>query len=423
MAIPTTIGKHEQHGAMQTRMGIVLRIEWTLLVLRYILYVFMGIISLAADGPDVTRMLLIAGASALAHNIFTHAALFARAHALFVSPANFTLYLGRFCLLIAITGGAASPFAPFLLFIIIGYHIYVPRATNTLWVTLLVCAGYAFTALISWAVFGMDWMHLPLYANLIYIAFCGWLMSMMARVTYQLDYETRRQSKALQSSEATLRAMLDHAAHPIVVFDERGMIADVNGSACAFLGAGREHLVGKRFQGYVFDDGSLYDSVSELRESGTLDQEMLLVPHDQGERNVEMHIHSFIKGDSRFYVALFHDITEQKELEEAGQLAKAKLEAANSELQRVVALRTEFYANVTNRLRSPLSAILGFTDMLLDEHLGEVNDEQRKALQSCRRSIMRIFELIDEAFAPEDVAAIRKSMERLVRRGDLADTS
>jgi hypothetical protein len=36
--------------------------------------------------------------------------------------------------------------------------------------------------------------------------------------------------------------------------------------------------------------------------------------------------------------------------------------------------------------------------MLLEEQLGEINDEQRQALHSSRRSLLRIFEQLDEVF-------------------------
>ena len=391
-----------------SRMTVVVGVEWTIMALRYVLYMFMATLSISSDVSDASSIFLIAGASALAHNIFTHAVLYARAYDLFVSPINFFIYLFRFCLLIGITDGAASPFVPLLLFLIITYHIYIPSGKHSLQMTFLVCTGYCFTVLLVWLFAGIDLMQLLVYINLLFIGLCGWLMKMMTRVVFQLDYEAKRQAVALQSSESTLRAILDHAAHPILVFDEHTFIMELNNSARKFLNAPREKLIGKRFRSYIFDDGSLDDSLEELRESGSLDREMLLIPHDRSERNIEAHIHSFLKDNSRFFVILFHDITEQRELEETSRMAKERLEEANRELQRVVNLRTEFYANVANRLRSPLSSMLGFADMLLEEQLGELNDEQRKALHSCRRSIMRIFDLIEEAFAPDALARIRQ---------------
>ena len=187
----------------RSRMTVVVGVEWTMLMLRYVLYVFMAAFSVASDVSDLSRIIIVAGGSALAHNIFAHAVLYLRAYHLFLSPINFFIYLGRFCLLLAVTGGAASPFAPFLLFLLIAYHVYIPSGMNSFRATFVVCTFYAFTVLLVWVIDGMDWMHLPLYLNLGYIAFCGWLMYMMARVVIQLNHEALRPSIALQSSEST----------------------------------------------------------------------------------------------------------------------------------------------------------------------------------------------------------------------------
>ena len=84
-------------------------------------------------------------------------------------------------------------------------------------------------------------------------------------------------------------------------------------------------MIGMRFQTYLFDDGSLGEALQELKESGSLYQEMLIVPANGSERAVFMHIHSFLGEKKRFFVALFHDITEQKELNETHRLAKIRL--------------------------------------------------------------------------------------------------
>ena len=106
-------------------------------------------------------------------------------------------------------------------------------------------------------------------------------------------------------------------------------------------------------------------------------------------------------------MALLHDVTEQKQLQEATRVANVELEKINRELQRVEALRNEFHSTISQRLRSPLSAILGYTDLLIGEELGELNASQRKAIQTCRRSVMRVFNLVDEAFEARHPAGDR----------------
>ena len=379
----------------------VLRMEWTLVVLRYAVYVLLGILSVAIKDSSLRRAFLVIGTLALAHNIFAHWVFHTRRYERFVSLGNFLLYLLWTCLLVGITDGAASPLAPLFFLLIIGYHIYSPRASNTLYITLAVCASYSFTVLVDWVIGGLQWTYLPMYLNLILIGFCGWVMDVLARMIRALEHNARLKETALESSEATLRAILNHTAHPIIVYDENELITDVNESACNFLGLSRQAVIGLRFRSLVFDDGAVSESLDNLKRTGSLHQEMLVLPVGGLERNVYMHIHSFLGEGRRFFVALFHDITNQKELQEANRLAKMNLEKANQELQRVVDLRAAFYINVANRLRSPLAAILGFTDMLLEEQLGELNEEQRKAIHSNKRNLMRIFEQLDEAFALE----------------------
>lgn len=392
---------HADMNAVNNRQPLVLRVEWLLLILRYVSYVVLAILSVATQDNTLQRVFMIAGTVALAHNIFAHAIFYTHRTAFFVSPWNFLLYLLLICLLVGTSGGAASPFAPLFLFLIIGYHVYSPRTFDSVWITLLVCASYSFTVIANWAVSGFHLLNLPLYINLFLIAFCGWIMGMLAHVMRRLERDAHRKATALESSEATLRAILDHTAHPILVYDENELITDVNESACAFLALPRQKLVGLRFRAFIFDDGLLGESLDNLKHTGSLHQEMLVLPTGGRERNVYMHVHSFLGEGKRLFVALFHDITNQKELQEANSLAQMNLEKANQELQRVMDLRASFYINIANRLRSPLAAILGFTEMLLEEQLGDINEEQRNALHSSRRSLMRIFEQLDEAFVLE----------------------
>ena len=122
-----------------------------------------------------------------------------------------------------------------------------------------------------------------------------------------------------------------------------------------------------------------------------------IVDAEGDERMVDLRVRSYTVDQQRFFVTMLHDITAAKHLQEAARLTTHRLEQVNRELQQVNQLRSEFYTTIARRLRSPLSAIVGFIDMMLEEELGEISAEQRRALHSCRRSVSRVFGLSDEA--------------------------
>jgi signal transduction histidine kinase len=73
-----------------------------------------------------------------------------------------------------------------------------------------------------------------------------------------------------------------------------------------------------------------------------------------------------------------------------------ELAEANSRLTELDRLKSEFLANVTHELKSPLVTALGYTDRILGKHLGEVNERQAKGLEVSKRNLLRLRMLIDE---------------------------
>lgn len=76
-----------------------------------------------------------------------------------------------------------------------------------------------------------------------------------------------------------------------------------------------------------------------------------------------------------------------------------KLEDANGKLQSLDKLKTEFLSLASHQLRSPLTAIIGYTSMLLDGSFGEINDKQKEAIdrvyQSSRHLSLTVEDLLN----------------------------
>jgi signal transduction histidine kinase len=69
---------------------------------------------------------------------------------------------------------------------------------------------------------------------------------------------------------------------------------------------------------------------------------------------------------------------------------------ANAKLIELDRYKSEFLANVTHELKSPLVTALGYNDRILGGHLGEITEKQRKGLDVSKRSLQRLRKLIDE---------------------------
>ncbi|MBI3119187.1 MAG: hypothetical protein HYZ00_10900, partial [Candidatus Hydrogenedentes bacterium] len=128
--------------SLHPRLQVVIGIERTFLVARYIAYAALIGYYLLGDNPQAIPNILIITLGAIVHNTFVHWVLFRREYEWFLSPVNFFIHLAKVSLLVVVTGGEDSLVALFYLAVIIGYCIYSPRFTGTFRVTLAACLAY-----------------------------------------------------------------------------------------------------------------------------------------------------------------------------------------------------------------------------------------------------------------------------------------
>ena len=72
-----------------------------------------------------------------------------------------------------------------------------------------------------------------------------------------------------------------------------------------------------------------------------------------------------------------------------------ELSRANERLEEIARQRREFLRNVSHELATPMTPIVGYLKLLLNDELGEVTPVQRKSLGAVQRSVVRLRDLID----------------------------
>ena len=84
---------------------------------------------------------------------------------------------------------------------------------------------------------------------------------------------------------------------------------------------------------------------------------------------------------------------------------------ANERLQEADRRKDNFLANVSHELRSPLVTMIGYTELLLAEKMGAINERQRQCLQVARSSGKRLRAFIEELLDFSRFELTRESMD------------
>ena len=88
-------------------------------------------------------------------------------------------------------------------------------------------------------------------------------------------------------------------------------------------------------------------------------------------------------------------VQEKRGLIEGFQYSNKLLLDANEELKKAIRIKSESIAKMSHELCTPLNVIIGFTELLLDEVPGQINEEQRNSLNEILTSSKRIINLIN----------------------------
>jgi len=93
-----------------------------------------------------------------------------------------------------------------------------------------------------------------------------------------------------------------------------------------------------------------------------------------------------------------------QKLIETTQLQKKAAEEANRS-------KSEFLANMSHELRTPLNHIIGFTELVLDKHFGELNEQQDEYLTDVHQSSKHLLSLINDILDLSKVEAGKLDLE------------
>jgi PAS domain S-box-containing protein len=223
----------------------------------------------------------------------------------------------------------------------------------------------------------------------------------------------------LQASESRFRELFENMSSGVAIYEalEGGndfVFKDFNRAAERIDKADRNDLIGKRvteaFPG-VRDFG-LFDVFQRVWRSGN--PELLPVTLYMDERESGWRENYVYKLPSGEIVAIYDDVTERKkveqELRESRALIERRVEERTAQLEAVNRELEAFSYSVSHDLRSPLRGINGFSQALLEDYQGKLDEQAQDYLRRIRAASQRMAQLIDDMLGLSRVS--RSEMHR-----------
>ncbi|MEH3146971.1 MAG: PAS domain S-box protein [Methylobacterium frigidaeris] len=188
------------------------------------------------------------------------------------------------------------------------------------------------------------------------------------------------------------QAILDAVADGIVILDGEGRILSLNRGAAALFGFETQEVAGDDF-GLLFTAESRMAARAALhraRSGPAREGDEVTGQARDGLLPLLLSVSPIAAGDEPRFAAVLRDVSVLKRTER--ELAKARRDA-----ERTSAERLDFLATVSHEVRTPLNAIIGFAEMMLEEQFGALgSDRYRDYLRDIRMSGEHVVGLVND---------------------------
>ncbi|WP_445475196.1 PAS domain S-box protein [Methanococcoides methylutens] len=204
---------------------------------------------------------------------------------------------------------------------------------------------------------------------------------------------------ALKASEEKYSSLVESSNDGIVIIQDY-VLKFVNSKFEDLTGYSKEGSIGKPLSEFISPE---YRSIvleryeKRLKQDPTLPQKYEICFLSSQKKKVPVELNaSYIVHDGRpADMAIIRDITERKRAEKALKQYASELSRANDELKSLDRMKDEFLSNVSHELKTPIVSIKGYTDLIYDETLGNVNDKQKDALEVVLRNTQDLIRLVN----------------------------
>ena len=224
------------------------------------------------------------------------------------------------------------------------------------------------------------------------------------------DEQTQPDIPELKSRIAEMRTIIDTATDGVVLIGRDGAIRSISRPAEALFGFDSDEVTGKPFASLfaIESQRAARDYLEGLSEPGVasvLNDGREVIGREAQGRFIPLFMTIGRLPNESGFCAVVRDITQWKRAEEDLTQARAVAERASSQ-------KTDFLARISHEIRTPLNAIIGFSELMVDEKFGPVaNDRYRDYLRDINRSGNHVLDLVNDLLDISKIEAGQQEMD------------
>lgn len=213
----------------------------------------------------------------------------------------------------------------------------------------------------------------------------------------------------LEMRLAEMRTIVDTATDGVVIIDNDGKIRSISRPAEALFGYDSAEVTGKPFISLfaIESQRAAEDYLESLAGNGVasvLNDGREVIGRESQGRFIPLFMTIGRLPRESGFCAVVRDVTQWKRAEEELTQARARAEYSSSQ-------KTEFLARVSHEIRTPLNAIIGFSELMLDEKFGPIgNDRYRDYLRDINRSGNHVLDLVNDLLDISKIEAGEQEM-------------
>ena len=231
-----------------------------------------------------------------------------------------------------------------------------------------------------------------------------------AAPSFGASVQTQPDISDLKARIAEMRTIIDTATDGVVLIDRDGLIRSISRPAEALFGFESDEVAGKPFASLfaIESQRAARDYLAGLSGNGVasvLNDGREVIGREAQGRFIPMFMTIGRLPSESGFCAVVRDITQWKRAEEDLTQARAVAERASSQ-------KTDFLARISHEIRTPLNAIIGFSELMVDEKFGPVaNDRYRDYLRDINRSGNHVLDLVNDLLDISKIEAGQQEMD------------